>query len=136
MKFLIIEDSPLMAVVLQDLIDKFPYSGAKEAVVFANAEDALRYLQEIGTDTAALPNLVILDLELPGQHGLEFLKTFKNQELWKSIPVIINSTSKKKEDVLGAYKQGGLIFLRKENDPAAFTEVLHQLIVAGLLKAS
>ena len=132
MKIMIVEDSRLVVQVLKEMIDKLPYSGKKDVSVYSNAEDALDQMKACSAST--LPNLIILDLELPGQHGLEFLQTLKSIPAWRDIPVIVNSTSKKKDDVLGSYKGGALIFLKKDDEQQVFNEVIHALMIKGLLK--
>ena len=50
------------------------------------------------------------------------------------IPVIVNSSSERKEDLLGAYKAGGMIFMKKNNDPKSLELVIQQMKVMGFLK--
>ncbi len=133
-RILIIEDSPFSAKVLQDLLDRFPWYSEKETTIFPKAEEGLLYLEKI-KNRELLPGLIILDLELPGENGLEFLKKIKKNPLWKDIPVIVNSSSDKQENIVAVYKEGGVIFLRKSKDEAAFEEVIQRLKIRGLLKA-
>lgn len=66
---------------------------------------ALVYLKLVFSDqTGKLPDLTLLDLNLPGMNGLEVLAAIKSNEKLKSIPVIIMSSSASDVDVCAAYK--------------------------------
>jgi CheY-like chemotaxis protein len=55
----------------------------------SDGHEALRYLQQ-STET---PNLIILDINMPGMDGRETLKHLKHHEHWKTIPTVVLSTS-------------------------------------------
>ena len=67
-KILIIEDVPEMS----ELINMYMTNGGFDTQVCESAEDAQKLLE--GT---YLPDLVLLDLNLPGMSGLDFLKHFR-----------------------------------------------------------
>lgn len=131
---LIIEDSPLAAKVLNDLIERFPWHAGKQADFCGSAEEGIENLEKRVREGLSLPAFIILDLELPGQHGLQFLKKVKGNPFWKGIPVVVNSGSEKKEDILGAYKGGGVIFVRKSDTEKMFNEIIYQMRNMGILK--
>ena len=113
MKFLIVEDSLLMARVLENLIAGLPRAGEKEIAVYGNAEGALAFLEKANPHPSSLPNLIILDLELPGQHGLEFLKILKGHPVWRSIPVIMISAAEESEHLEKAFEAGAVDYISK-----------------------
>lgn len=67
------------------------------------------------------PALILLDLNMPISSGLEALKKIKASPLWRSIPVIIWSTSDSSTDIRETYNSGTNAFLSK---PDSFTGVL------------
>ena len=67
-----------------------------------NGEEALGILE----NTSNLPDIVLLDLNMPKISGIEFLKIIKQNDDLKHIPVIILTTSSNQKDLLECYKTG------------------------------
>ena len=67
-----------------------------------NGEVALEMLE----DKDNLPDIILLDLNMPKINGIEFLKILKADEHLKYIPTIILTTSNNKRDLLECYKIG------------------------------
>ena len=67
-----------------------------------NGEDALKVLEE----KDCLPDIILLDLNMPKINGIEFLNILKNDEVLKYIPTIILTTSNNQRDLLECYKIG------------------------------
>ena len=60
------------------------------SIVEANdGNEAIQYLKK----TEQLPDLIILDINMPGMDGRETLKVLKQNEEWKAIPTVVLSTS-------------------------------------------
>jgi DNA-binding response OmpR family regulator len=96
-KVFVVEDDPLLRNLLSLRFDKssFPYEFSTDG---KNAISAMRQFK---------PNIVILDLMLPGRSGFDVLTEIKNDEQLKNIPVIVFSNKdgqedRKKADELGA----------------------------------
>ena len=51
-----------------------------------------------------LPDIILLDLNMPGMGGMEFLKRVKQDETFNHIPVVILTTSNSERDMLKSYK--------------------------------
>lgn len=86
--------------------DSMKEIGYKEAIQFFS--DGLKLIEALETNERDLPNLIILDLNMPKTNGTDTLHHIKTDERFKNIPVIIYSTSinsleKKKCLELGAY---------------------------------
>ena len=58
------------------------------------------------TDTAPIPTLILLDLNLPGTDGREILQKLKSNEETRFIPVVITTTSANPRDITYCYEQG------------------------------
>ena len=67
-----------------------------------NGEEALEILKQ----KEALPDIILLDLNMPRLNGIEFLTILKNDLILKYIPTIILTTSKNQKDILECYKIG------------------------------
>lgn len=72
---------------------------------FSGADEVLDYLSH---DFIILPDLVFLDINMPGKDGFHVLKSLKKSERLKEIPVIMFSTSSEKNDMQKASKLGAL----------------------------
>ena len=94
---------------------------------FGTAEIALRSLQEMSTRN--VPDLILLDLNLPGLSGLEALPYFK-----QSIPdteVIILTQSDKKSDILNAISLGAKGYLLKSSTANHIREGIKTVMAGG-----
>ncbi|RCT53893.1 response regulator [Winogradskyella sp. KYW1333] len=67
-----------------------------------NGEEALQKLQYKDN----LPDIILLDLNMPKINGVDFLKILKSDENLKYIPIIIVTTSSNQRDLLECYKIG------------------------------
>jgi CheY-like chemotaxis protein len=67
-----------------------------------NGEEALNFLE----DKANIPDIILLDLNMPKINGIEFLRIIKKDEDLKHIPTIILTTSSNQKDLLECYKTG------------------------------
>ncbi len=67
-----------------------------------NGEDALNLLKQNGM----LPDIILLDLNMPKVNGIEFLKILKVDERLKYIPTIVLTTSNNQRDLLECFKIG------------------------------
>ena len=66
--------------------------------------EALRYLRKEGPyATAKVPDLILLDLNLPKMDGREVLAVIKADEQLRTIPVVVLTTSASQDDILRAY---------------------------------
>lgn len=99
--------------------------------VVKNGEQALSYL--FGRDEyehrkdEPLPAVVLLDLKLPGLHGLEVLEQLRANPATRHLPVVILTSSGEQEDLFGSYERGANSFIRKPVDFEKFSEAVRQL---------
>ena len=104
---------------------------ANELVVVGDGEAALDYLfasgAHSGRDPAIMPQVVLLDLKLPGMNGLEVLRRVRADERTKLLPVVVLTTSNEQLDVAGSYNLGANSYVRKAVDFAQFVEAARQL---------
>lgn len=89
-----------------------------------NGEELMDYLNHRGVynaENAPLPDIILLDLNMPRKDGRESLKEIKSSSKFKSIPVVILTTSKADEDVLKSYELGVNSFITK---PVTFSDMI------------
>lgn len=71
-----------------------------------------------------LPDLILLDINLPRVSGLEVLASIKKEETLKDIPVIMLTTSAAEKDILTSYAHHANRFITKPVDLPRFIEVI------------
>ncbi len=102
-----------------------------EVVVAHDGSEALNYLFGTGIyegrDTNVMPHLILLDLKLPKVDGLEVLKRIRENELTRMLPVVILTSSKEQEDLVGSYSLGANSYIRKPVDFNQFVQAVQQL---------
>lgn len=88
-----------------------------KVVRFADAEAGLGYLfgetQSTDRQNYPLPDLILLDLMLPGMSGIEMLKVVKKRAETKSVPVVVLTTSSQDSKISEAYELGANSYIAK-----------------------
>jgi CheY-like chemotaxis protein len=74
-----------------------------------------------------LPQLIILDLNMPRKSGLEALEELKQDDTLRKIPVVIFSTSDTLKDVERAYELGASCFVSKPNSVDEWCDKMSKL---------
>ncbi|MGY6650018.1 response regulator [Wenyingzhuangia sp. IMCC45574] len=100
LNILLIEDDTIEVMKFKRAISKLSLDHSLQNAV--NGEDALKILAQ----KDRLPDIILLDLNMPKINGIEFLTILKNDEVLKYIPTVILSTSNNKKDLLECYKIG------------------------------
>ena len=78
-------------------------------------------------ESSPLPDLVILDLRLPKLDGHEVLTAIKQSEDFRSIPVVVLTTSDNKEDIALVYRNHADSYLVKPFGFGVFSELIREL---------
>ena len=109
---MVVEDNPGDAILLR-LAFKKARNGSKIAIA-DTAETALAMLARQGDYCdLPLPDIILLDLNLPRMHGLEFLKRIKSDPKLACIPVIVLSSSCAESDISASYLGHAVGFITK-----------------------
>jgi CheY-like chemotaxis protein len=91
-----------------------------------DGEGALEYLNRRGryadADRSPRPDLVILDLNMPGLDGYRVLEEIRGDAHLRRLPVVVMSTTTNVDDVNRTYALGCNTFIRK---PTGFDELVH-----------
>ncbi len=99
-----------------------------ELIVVRDGQEALDYLLRQGSHAAAagwrLPDLVLLDVNLPRLTGREVLERIRATDDFRSVPVVVLTTSTRPEDVRALYAAGANTYIEKPQDFRHFVEVL------------
>ncbi len=74
-----------------------------------------------------LPQLILLDINMPRKSGLEALQELKQDDALRKIPVVIFSTSQASTDIARAYELGASCFVSKPNSFEEWCETMGKL---------
>ena len=111
------------------VVRAFRKAGIDEFVVARTGEEALNTLQARGDN---YPSLVLLDLKLPKVNGLEVLRTMREKEETKLVPVVVFTSSDEEGDILQSYELGANSYIRKPVDYESFMEAVQAVIAYWL----
>jgi len=100
MKILLIEDDAIEILKFQRSISSLGLN--HDIVEVRNGEEALRVLKF----KDKLPDIILLDLNMPRINGIDFLRILKNDNILKFIPTIVLTTSRNGQDIFECYKIG------------------------------
>ena len=116
---------PVLVMLVEDNVDHAElvlrtledHRIANKVLHFLDGQSALDYLYRRGefsesTETER-PHVILLDLRLPRVDGMEVLKTIKDDEELKRIPVVVLTTSEAERDVAKAYHNHANSYLVK-----------------------
>ncbi len=96
--------------------------------VVEDGKEALAYLRHEGPyANVALPDLILLDLNMPKKDGREVLAEIKADEVLRRIPVLIFTVSSADKDILEAYNLQASAFITKPIDLDEFITVVKSL---------
>lgn len=128
-----IEDNPTDVKLLEKHLSELPYGFFLNA--FETGDAAIEYLQALSKESQErLPQVIFLDLHLPGDDGFEVLEKIKSIESLKNIPVLVFSGSDESQDIVNTYKRGGVIFLKKSATELSFEDLINQLRISKLIR--
>jgi twitching motility two-component system response regulator PilH len=118
---LIVEDSPTELFQMTKALEKggFRVEGA------ADGEEALRKARDMR------PDLILMDIVMPGMDGFRATRALSNDPATKSIPVIMVSSKDQESDRVWGMRQGAVDFIVKPVKPALLLEKAQAALMAG-----
>jgi two-component system response regulator len=134
-EILLVEDNPddvdLTAEAFRDL------SRSTRLNVVENGADAMAYLRgEAAFHSARRPDLILLDLNLPGRSGHEVLREIKGDPALRAIPLIVLTSSSSPADVQRSYDLAANCYITKPSGLDGFERIARQIEQFWLLTAT
>ena len=117
-RILLIEDSPTDRAVFTQWLEK----AGHEVLSTDNAEDGLQMAR------SQLPQLVLMDVVLPGMSGFQATRALSRDEATRGIPVLIVSTKNMETDMAWGMRQGAKDYIVKPPREAALIARITQLV--------
>jgi len=97
-----------------------------EINVIKDGKAAISFFENL-TDKSTMPDLVLLDINLPKKSGHEVLHYVKNSEDFKHLPVIMLTTSSSQKDILHSYQNYVNCYITKPIDLNDFMDAVTKL---------
>lgn len=117
-KILVVDDSPTERLVLGDLLGKKGFQ-----VVYAESGE-----QGIASAKSEMPDLVLMDVVMPGLNGFQATRAITQDEATKHIPVIICTSKGQETDKIWGMRQGAKDYITK---PINADELLGKIAALG-----
>ena len=126
LEILLVEDSPSDAGLAQDTIKESQYEA--NVILAEDGEVAMARLRKEGEySDSQTPDLILLDLRLPGKDGIEVLAEMFEDDNLRSIPVFILTGSEAERRILSSYEVPSHRFTRKPLDVRRLDTVIREL---------
>lgn len=121
LRVLVVDDEP-------DILEILSYNLLKENFEVYTANDGLRGLEMA---QKYHPDLIIMDIRMPGMTGIEACRILKHNDLMKDIPVLFLTADSDEYTTMNALDAGGDHFITKPIRPALLIGMIRELISVG-----
>jgi twitching motility two-component system response regulator PilH len=120
-RILLIEDSPTDTAVLTRLLERHGH----QVMASGSAEDGIEVCKR------ELPDVVLMDVVLPGMNGFQATRALSREPSTKAIPVLIVSTKGMETDRAWGMRQGARDYIVKPPSEDALIARINQLLGSG-----
>ncbi len=111
---LLVEDNPGDVRLIQEVFKEAKIKNILH--VARDGEEAMQMLHLEGKTPTRVPDLILLDLNLPKKDGRDVLKEIKKDDSLKCIPVVVLTSSIRDEDLIETYKNNANCYIAKPAD--------------------
>ncbi len=120
-KILVVDDSPTEMFRFREILQR----NGHQVLEATNGADG------VAAARAEIPDLVLMDVVMPGMNGFQATRQITRGAETNKIPVVIVSTKDQETDRVWGRRQGASDYLTKPIDEAALMKVITQLLAAG-----
>ena len=118
-EILLVDDNPADLDLTTEMLSRGDFTGRVRTV--NDGAEAIAFLHGQGKYAGAqVPDLIVLDLNLPKKDGRAVLADVKNDPALRKTPVVVFSTSQAPRDILGSYELGANSYVSKPGDLQQF----------------
>ena len=102
---------------------------ANDLHIVSSGEEGMDFLYRYGdySNGTPRPDLILLDLNMPGMGGKEFLKRIKDDENLRPIPVVILTTSNSERDIIESYRLQASGYVNKPVTLDEFRQIMEKI---------
>jgi len=124
-EILLVEDNEDDIVIIQEVFSDMRLATLINVV--GDGEEALAYLHRNGKyKVVRMPDIVLLDINMPKKNGFEVLEAIKKDPRLQSLPVVMLTTSHREEDIVRSYAKGACSYIHKLVDLDQFKHLILQ----------
>lgn len=125
-KILLVEDNDGDILLIKEAFEEARIINTIVAV--KDGEKAIDYLEQKNEYAdISLPDLILLDVNLPRKNGHEVLAHIKNSEKLKQIPVVMLTTSSSEQDIIESYKNHANCYITKPVEVDEFLNAITKI---------
>ncbi|MBM3284997.1 MAG: response regulator [Candidatus Aminicenantes bacterium] len=117
-KILLVEDDPVQIELIRKHLESFGYS----LVIARNGQEGIKAAQ------VEKPDLILMDMIMPGMHGLEAVIKLKESPLTMNIPIIALTIMSSPKFVQECYRAGIIGYIKKPYEPKALLESVERVV--------
>jgi two-component system, chemotaxis family, response regulator Rcp1 len=126
LQILLVEDNEGDILLTLEAFKELKVSNKVEVV--RDGAEAIEFLKKEGQYShSEIPNLILLDINMPRINGIEVLEFIKNNERLKKIPVVMLTTSSSEADIAACYERAANCFITKPMDFIKFLEIVQSI---------
>lgn len=105
-RIMVVDDSPTERHVLNDFLTRKGF----EVIIAENGEQAIEKAK------AEKPDLILMDVVMPGQNGFQLTRTITRDPRWADVPVIMCTSKNQETDRVWGMRQGARDYITKPVD--------------------
>jgi CheY-like chemotaxis protein len=125
-RVLLVEDNPGDADLIRDTLENGSHK--LDMSVVGDGASASDYLLRRGRYAdAERPDLILLDLNLPGVDGRKVLAEMRQHSQLRAIPVVVLTSSDAASDIVGSYQAGASCYVTKPGELTAFQSAVKSI---------
>jgi two-component system, chemotaxis family, response regulator Rcp1 len=122
-EILLVEDNPGDVILTRKAFEQAKI--ANNITIAKNGEEAMQLLRREGSYAdAPVPDLILLDLNLPKKSGKDVLKEIKSDDVLKHIPVVVLTSSRAELDIVKSYGLHANSYIIKPVNLEKFGEIV------------
>jgi chemotaxis family two-component system response regulator Rcp1 len=126
-RLLVVEDDPGYLYLIQDAFGARGQQTRWDLTTAKDGEEALHLLFEDEQESAPLPDLILLDWNLPRVTGAEVLRRVKQHRQLRKIPVLVFSSSEADTDIAAAYDSHANGYVTKPGSSDALAAIVETI---------
>ncbi len=117
-RILLVEDSPTQAYAISKVLEREGY----EVIHAKDGDEGVKFAQDHS------PDLVVMDVVMPGTSGFQATRSIANDRTTENIPVVMLTSKSQVADKLWAFRQGALGYLVKPVQEPELLETIDNLL--------
>ncbi len=120
--FIVDDDPDDRQIILEAFLENHP------TIDYIFIETAGELLHNLNDEQSSFPNLILLDLNMPGITGMQALKEIRANKKFAQVPIVVLTTSNLGRDKTMSYELGASCFLTKPDSYQKLTDIVNAIV--------